>query len=403
MPRVATKTRLHFSDAARAPCPIPDELTRMGVKIFIGVGHETTGATTYSDSDIANLLAWLARDPANHHALLDATSLLGAMPWGADIIRQLMERCCLFTPLQKAIGGISGYYIASFTPVALDLIERNQKQPSWAIPRQLKLAAPADNRKPLTGERSVRIGPFYDPSTDKMLGGVINTYSVLAFAETRFGLLRMERRIGSVAAMNKRSVANRATVEAWVARHPMFEMGVADNTRRGAAVTLLRVADKGITDKALHDRIIAKSKQLLGPDGITHPDGRYEPGLDTARYVNAFPGTPGDYRAWIGGVRDTADIEALLDNLHYAYLRSKVVVIEEELGGGAKTSAPVETAPTAFRNARQSAETIAAIFGALASARNEQNREALLAKYKDLLAGSATTLVSELAALNVRP
>ena len=50
-----------------------------------------------------------------------------------------------------------------------------------------------------------------------------------------------------------------------------------------------------------------------------------------ARYVNAFPGTPGDYRAWIGGIRPLEDITALLDNLQYAYLRAKVVVLEEEL------------------------------------------------------------------------
>jgi hypothetical protein len=64
---------------------------------------------------------------------------------------------------------------------------------------------------------------------------------------------------------------------------------------------------------------------------VTHPDGTYEPGLDVARYVNAFPGTPGDYRAWIGGIRETADITALLENLQYAYLRAKVLVLEEEL------------------------------------------------------------------------
>ncbi len=50
-----------------------------------------------------------------------------------------------------------------------------------------------------------------------------------------------------------------------------------------------------------------------------------------ARYVNAFPGTPGDYRAWIGGIRPLADITALLENLCYAYHRAKIVVLEEEL------------------------------------------------------------------------
>ena len=86
-------------------------------------------------------------------------------------MRRVVSECCLFMPFQKAIGGISGYYVASFTPQALALIEANQKNPSWAIPRQLKIVAPLDAKRPLTGERSVNAGPIYDPAQDKMLGG----------------------------------------------------------------------------------------------------------------------------------------------------------------------------------------------------------------------------------------
>ncbi len=328
--RHGDEKRIHFA-SEEGTIPTADQLEKLGIKIFVGVGHETTGATTYTGTDISNLLDWIERNPAEHHAILDSTSMLGAMPWGEAIVRRVMNECCLFTPFQKAIGGISGYYIASFTPAALALIEANQKTPSWAIPRQLKLAAPLDAKRPLSGERSVSVGPIYDPAADKMVGGVINTYSTLAFAETTFGLLRSERRLGSVTDLNRRSMANRAAINEWIAAHPMLELGVADPERRGIAVTLLRVKDPEITDPALHARIIARSKQILGYEGLTHPDGTHEPGLDVARYVNAFPGTPGDYRAWIGGIRAPEDVTALLDNLHYAYLRAKVLVLEEEL------------------------------------------------------------------------
>ncbi|MBA3447917.1 MAG: phosphoglycerate dehydrogenase, partial [Pseudaminobacter sp.] len=317
--------------------PSADELQQMGVKLFVGVGHETTGATTYTPEDIANLLEWLDRDPENHHAVLDATSMLGAMPWAENVVRSVIAKCCMFMPFQKAIGGISGYFVASFTPAALRLVEANQKEPSWAIPRQLKIVAPVDPKRPLTGERTVNIGPIYDPEQNKMLGGVINTFSTLAFAETTFGLLRAERRIGSVAEMNRRSMANRETINNWVAENPILQLGVAEPDKRGAAVTLLRVSDAGISDPALHARIIARSKQLLGYEGITHPNGEHERGLDVARYVNAFPGTPGDYRAWIGGIRAPEDVTALLDNLKYAYLRAKIVVLEEELAKAGET------------------------------------------------------------------
>ena len=338
--RDGNESRIHFA-SEEGTIPAADQLEKMGIKIFVGVGHETTGATTYTKADIANLLDWVERNPAEHHAVLDSTSMLGAMPWEPEIVKRVMTACCLFTPFQKAIGGVSGYYIASFTPQALALIESNQKTPSWAIPRQLKLAAPLDAKKPLTGERSVNMGPIYDPAADKMIGGVINTYSTLAFAETTFGLLRSERRLGSVSDLNRRSMANRAVINEWIAAHPLLELGVSDPERRGVAVTLLRVKDSDITDPAIHARIIARSKQILGYEGLTHPDGTHERGLDVARYVNAFPGTPGDYRAWIGGIRAPEDVTALLDNLHYAYLRAKVLVLEEELAAlGEKFATP---------------------------------------------------------------
>lgn len=328
--RNGDESRIHFA-SQEGVIPSSAELARMGIKLFVGVGHETTGATTYSNADIANLLEWIDRNPAEHHAMLDVTSMLGAMPWGEKAIGQVMSKCCMFTPFQKAIGGISGYYIASFTPQALDLVERNQKQPSWAIPRQLKIAAPIDAKMPLTGERTVKVGPIYDPVQDKMLGGVINTFSTLAFAETTFGLLRSEKRNGTVAELNRRSMANRQAINDWVSANPLFRLGVKDAEHRGAAVTLLQVNDPDVTDPAIHARIVQRSKQLLAYDGITHPNGTYDAGLDVARYINAFPGTPGDYRAWIGGIRPVEDITALLDNLQYAYHRAKIVVLEEEL------------------------------------------------------------------------
>lgn len=340
--RNGDESRIHFAKT-EGGIPSSDQLERMGIKVFFGVGHETTGATTYTRDDILNLLDWIDRNPNDHHAVLDATSMLGAMPWGADVVAQVMSKCCLFMPFQKAIGGISGYFIVSFTPQALALVEENQKKPSWAIPRQLKLAAPADPKKPLAGERSVKLGPFYDPDSNRMLGGVINTFSTLAFAETTFGLLRVEKKIGPVAEMNRRSALNRAALNEWMSNSSLFELGVANPESRGAAVTLIKVKDADITDPAIHARIVARSKQVLAYDGITHPNGEYEAGLDVARYINAFPGTPGDYRAWIGGIRPVEDITALLDNLKHAYHRAKIVVLEEELARHGVTF-PVEAA-----------------------------------------------------------
>ncbi|QUX94055.1 phosphoglycerate dehydrogenase [Marinomonas sp. CT5] len=322
--------RILFAEGEGA-IPSADALLKKGVKLFFGVGHETTGATTYTEQEITNLLEWVDANPEEHHAVIDATSLLGAMPWAQHLVDGVLSKCNLFMPFQKAIGGISGYFVVSLTKPALARINTNQKDPSWAIPRQLKIAVPRDAKAPLTSEKTTDLGPIYDAEKDQMLGGIINTFSTLAFAETTFAILRNEKMIGDVYALNARSTANREKVNQWIDNNDLFELGVANADSRGAAVTLLKVTDSDITDPDVHAKIIAKSKQILGYEGITHSDGMHEKGLDVARYVNAFPGTPGDYRAWIGGIRPTQDITALLENIQYCYLRAKNAVLEDML------------------------------------------------------------------------
>jgi lactate dehydrogenase-like 2-hydroxyacid dehydrogenase/phosphoserine aminotransferase len=324
------ESRLLFAEG-EGNIPSAEFLQSKGVKLFFGVGHETTGATTYTEQEIRNLIDWVDLNPSEHHAVIDATSLLGAMPWPQSLVEQILDKCNMFMPFQKAIGGISGYYVVSLTPQALALIDHNQKDPSWAIPRQLKIAVSTDASLPLSSEKSTALGPIYDPQTDSMLGGIINTYSTLAFAETTFGILRNEKNVGDVHTLNIRSAKNRDMVNAWIDASELFELGVEQEAARGAAVTLLKVTDADINDDSVHQRIVAKSKQMLGYEGITHADGSHEKGLDVARYVNAFPGSPGDYRAWIGGIRPQADITALLDNINFCYLRAKIAVIEELL------------------------------------------------------------------------
>ena len=322
--------RLHFADH-EGGIPNVKELEQKQIKIFIGVGHETTGATSYTEQEIQNLLDWIDINPTDHHAVIDATSLLGAMPWRQKIIKAVMKKCIMFMPFQKAIGGVAGYFVVSLTPEAICLIDKNQNDLSWAIPRQLKITVPNDPGKPLSSQNSTSLGPLFEPQHQVMQGGIINTYSTLAFAETTFGLLRIEKRIGNVANLNKLSVENRALVNQWLNNSQLFDAGVEDEDKRGAAVTLLKVNDKDIVDDTTKEKILSRSKQLLGYEGITHNNGSYEKGLDVARYINAFPGTPGDYRAWIGGVRPQKDIVTLLDNIEYAYHRAKISVIEEQL------------------------------------------------------------------------
>ncbi|MDF3605774.1 hypothetical protein PE067_06210 [Paracoccus sp. DMF-8] len=127
-----------------------------------------------------------------------------------------------------------------------------------------------------------------------MTGGVINTFSLLAFAETTFGLRQIENRIGPVAALNARSTANRAAVEAWVAGNPLFSLAVAGSrkTRHGGHA----VAGQRSGVRGMHARILTRAKQLLGDSGITHPGGRHEAGWRGC-LSERLSGMPGDFRA----------------------------------------------------------------------------------------------------------
>jgi phosphoserine aminotransferase len=398
--------RVHFA-TVEGVIPSARELQALGVKLFVGVGHETTGGTTYNESDVRNLVEWLDLDPQNHHALMDGTSLLGAMPWPPELVQGLVHKACFFMPFQKAVGGVPGYFAATFTPAAIALIEKNVRQPGWAIPRHLKLAVPKDAQRPLSGEKTTDLGPFYDPVADKMLGGIINTFSNIAFAETTFGLLRLQRQVGDVDALNERSVENKNAIEEWIVGQKLLALGVEDQARRGAAVTLLKVNDPDITDPATHNRIVAKAKQLLSYEGLTHPNGEHESGLDVARYVNAFPGTPGDFRAWIGGVRPRADIVALLENIAYAYNRAKLHVLEESLAklgvhfDSKSSSAPQLPAgpltaalsdPKQVAQLRSLSETLTAFWKAAATTTDPARRAELVDRYGTQLAEASKQL-----------
>ena len=54
--------RIHFA-RDEGGIPTADDLEAKGIKLFFGVGHETTGATTYTEEVIRNLLTWIDLQP----------------------------------------------------------------------------------------------------------------------------------------------------------------------------------------------------------------------------------------------------------------------------------------------------------------------------------------------------
>ena len=163
---------------------------------------------------------------------------------------------------------------------------------------------------------------------------------------------------------------------------------------------MLKVVDKELDDDELCARAIVKSKQLLGFEGISHANGDYEQALDVARHINAYPGTPGDYRAWIGGTRDKADILALLENIYYGYHRGRIAVMEDLLAEQAvnfELAAPENPQKLAdsfqqsvlvnakdsesIAKLRQMSEQMAAFWGGMSALENEDRQCDIVQRY----------------------
>ena len=49
---------------------------------------------------------WIDRNPAEHHAVLDATSMLGAMPWGPEIVAQVMYYAQMLKKQDETVSNI---------------------------------------------------------------------------------------------------------------------------------------------------------------------------------------------------------------------------------------------------------------------------------------------------------
>lgn len=63
----------------------------------------------------------------------------------------MTEKCCFFMCFRRQSAASPAISVISFTPQALALVERNAlKAPLAAIPRQLKVATPLDDKKPLS-------------------------------------------------------------------------------------------------------------------------------------------------------------------------------------------------------------------------------------------------------------
>ena len=213
---------------------------------------------------------WVAEDRRGL-AICDATSAVFAQD--VDIARLDV----VTFSWQKVLGGEGAHGILVLGPRAVERLETYV--PPWPLPKVFRL----------TKKGELIAGIFR--------GETINTPSMLC-VEDALVALRWAREAGGLTGLRARADANLAVIEAWTARTPWVRnLAVRPETRSNTSVCLALDAPESVP------KAMAK---LLDAEGVAY---------DIGAYRDAPPGL----RIWCGATVETADVEALVPWLEWAY------------------------------------------------------------------------------------
>ena len=211
----------------------------------------------------------------------DATSAAFAMdlPW---------ERLDVTTfSWQKALGGEAAHGMLILSPGAVARLE--SYTPPWPLPKLFRL----------TKGGKVNQGPFR--------GETINTPSMIC-VEDMLDALSWAEDVGGLEGMIHRSQANLAAVAVWVGTSEWAAFLARAPETRSSTSICLSIVSPWFLGLAPQERALAAKRlaRLLDEEGVA---------FDLESYRDAPPGL----RIWGGATVETADIEALLPWLDWAY------------------------------------------------------------------------------------
>ncbi|HSY86712.1 MAG TPA: phosphoserine transaminase [Verrucomicrobiae bacterium] len=225
--------------------------------------------------------------PEAHDGLVicDATSAVFAMdlPWAKlDVVTWSW---------QKVLGGEGAHGLIVLSPRAVARLESHQ--PAWPLPKIFQLAS----------KGKLNEGIFR--------GETINTPSLLV-VEDAIDALRWAQAIGGLPALIARTEANAAVIARWVEASPWAGFLAETPATRSPTSICLRITDPGFLARdAAGQAAFAKS--------IADRLEAEEAAFDIGAYRDAPPGL----RIWGGATVESADIEALLPWLDWAFAETR--------------------------------------------------------------------------------
>ena len=188
---------------------------------------------------------------------------------------------------QKGLGGEAGAGMAVLSPRAIERLN------SYVAPRPLP--------------KVIRLQVDGKVDENLLNGGLINTFSLITL-EDWMDALRWAARIGGLAELKRRTLANYQVIEDWVARTPWIEFVAKERSYRSETSVCLAITDAAFRAAPAADQFAAVGRMFsaLEREGVAFD-------------INAHRSAPAGLRIWCGPTVETADLEALTPWLEWAW------------------------------------------------------------------------------------